>query len=93
MVSPLPTVIATVAELAVTTDPARGILLGAMASRLGERARYEPMYAQDESRITAILDRAREAHGIPVPDVPADLTAEDAIAQLLEALAALERIT
>jgi hypothetical protein len=51
------------------------------------------MYAQDVARITAILDRAREDHGIPVPDVPADLNAADAIAQCREALAALEEVT
>ena len=48
------------------------------------------MYAQDVARITAIVDRAREEHGIPVPDVPADLTASDVIAECLEALAALD---
>jgi len=48
------------------------------------------MYVQDVARITAIVDRAREEHGIPVPDVPADLTAADAIAQCLEALASMD---
>jgi hypothetical protein len=48
------------------------------------------MYAQDVARITAILDQARGEHGIPIPDVPADLTAADAIAECREAIAALE---
>jgi len=65
-------------------------LIWAMASRLGNRARYWPMYAQDVARITAIVDRARGERGIPVPDVPADLTASDAIAQCLEALASMD---
>jgi hypothetical protein len=88
--SPLPSVVAAVAELVVESDAQRGSLIWAMAARLGDRARYHPMYAQDVARITAIVDRAREEHGIPVPDVPADLTAADAIAQCLEALAALD---
>jgi len=90
LVSPLPSMVAAVAELVVESDAERGALIWEMASRLGHRARYGPMYAQDVARITAILDRARETHGIPVPDVPADLTAADAIAQCLEALAALD---
>ena len=89
----LPSLVAAVSERVVANDPARGILIWAMASRLGNRARYHPMYAQDVARITAILDRAREDHGIPVPDVPADLNAADAIAQCREALAALEEVT
>ena len=88
--SPLPSLIAAVAEQVVARDPARGILIGAMASRLGTHAWYLPPYAQDEARITAILDRSREKHGIPVPDVPADLSAADAIAQCLEALASMD---
>ena len=88
--SPLPAVFAAVAELVVATDAGRGALIWEMASRLGHRARYNPMYAQDVARITAILDRVRETHGIPVPNVPADLTAADAIAECLEALAALD---
>ena len=44
------------------------------------------MYAQDVARITAIIDRAREEHGIVVADVPAGLTASDAFAQCREAL-------
>ena len=88
--SPLPSLIAAVAEQVVARDPARGILIGAMASRLGTHAWYLPPYAQDEARITAILDRSREKHGIPVPDVPADLSAADAIAQCLEALASVD---
>jgi predicted ATPase len=88
--SPLPAMVAAVAELVVATYAERGALIWAMAACLGNRARYHPMYAQDVARITAIVDRAREEHGIPVPDVPADLTAADAIAQCLEALAALD---
>jgi hypothetical protein len=88
--SPLPSVVAAVAELVVESDAQRGSLIWAMAARLGDRARYHPMYAQDVARITEIVDRARVEHGIPVPDVPADLTAADAIAQCLEALAALD---
>ena len=88
--SPLPSVVAAVAELVVARDAERGALIWAMAACLGNRARYMPMYAQDVAHITAILDRAREAHGIPVPDVPADLTASDAIAQCLEALASMD---
>jgi len=88
--SPLPSVVAAVAELVVESDAERGALIWAMAARLCNRARYHPMYAQDVARIRAILDRAREAHGIPVPDVPADLSAADAIAQCLEALASLD---
>ena len=88
--SPLPAVVAAVAELVVATDAERGSLIWAMAACLGNRARYHPMYAQDVARITAIVDRARETHGIPVPDVPADLTAADAIAQCIAALASLE---
>lgn len=90
LISPLPAVVAAVAELVVATDAQRGALIWEMASRLGHRARYGPMYAQDVARITAIVDRAREEHGIPVPDVPADLTAADAIAECLEALTALD---
>ena len=48
------------------------------------------MYAQDVARISELVDRAREKHGIPVPDVPADLTAADAIAECLEALASMD---
>ena len=90
LISPLPAVVAAVAELVVATDAGRGSLIWEMASRVGDRARYMPMYAQDVARITEIVDRAREEHGIPVPDVPADLTAADAIAECLEALAALD---
>jgi len=90
--TPLPSLIAAVAEQVVARDPARGILIGAMASRLGTHAWYLPPYAQDEARITAILDQARVTHGIPIPDVPADLTAADAIAQCLEALASMEGV-
>ena len=90
---PLPSLVAAVAEQVVERNPAEGILIGAMASTLGMRAWFRPMYAQDVARITAILDQAREAHGIPVPDVPDDLTAADAIAECLEALAALEKVT
>jgi Tfp pilus assembly protein PilF len=88
--SPLPAVVAAVAELVVENDAGRGALIWAMAACLGDRARYHPMYAQDVARITAILDQAREEHGTPVPDVPADLTAADAIAQCIAALASLE---
>ena len=91
-VSPLPAMVAAVAELVFESDAGRGSLIWAMASRLGGRARYLPMYAQDEVRIAAVLDRAREDHGIPVPDVPSDLTAADAIAECLEALAFMERV-
>jgi len=87
---PLPSLVAAVAEQVVERNPAEGILIGAMASTLGMRAWFRPMYTQDVARITAILDQAREAHGIPVPDVPADLTAADAIAQCIAALASLE---
>jgi hypothetical protein len=83
-------VVAAVAELVVESDAERGALIWAMAACLGNRARYHPMYVQDVARITAILDQAREAHGIPVPDVPADLTAADAIAQCLDALASMD---
>jgi hypothetical protein len=88
--SPLPAVVAAVAELVVETDVGRGALIWAMAACLGHRARYHPMYAQDVARISELVDRAREDHGIPVPDVPADLTAADAIAQCLEALASMD---
>jgi len=88
--SPLPSVVAAVAELVVKNDAGRGALIWEMASRLGNRARYMPMYPQDVARITAILDQARGEHGIPIPDVPADLTAADAIAECREAIAALE---
>ena len=88
--TPLLSIIAAAAELIVERNPAGGLWIGALATRLGMRAWFRPMHAQDESRITAILDRVRETHGIPVPDVPADLTAADAIAQCLEALAALD---
>ena len=88
--SPLPAVVAAVAELVVATDAERGAVIWEMASRLGGRARYLPMYPQDVARITEIVDRAREKHGIPIPDVPADLTAADAIAECLEALASLD---
>ena len=91
-VSPLPAMVAAVAELVVESDAGRGALIWAMAACLGNRARYQPMYPQDVARITAILDRARGEHGIPVPDVPADLTAADAISECLEALAALEGV-
>jgi tetratricopeptide (TPR) repeat protein len=90
LVSPLPSMVAAVAELVVESDAKRGALIWAMAACLGHRARYHPMYAQDVARITEIVDRARETHGIPVPDVPADLTAADAIAECREAIAALE---
>ena len=90
VVSMLPAIMASVAELVVVTRPATALRLWAMAACLGNRARYHPMYVQDVARITAILDQAREAHGIPVPDVPADLTAADAIAECLTALAALD---
>jgi hypothetical protein len=88
--SPLPSLIAAVAEHVVARDPASGILIGAMASRLGTHAWYLPSYAQDEARITAILDQARETHGIPIPHVPDDLTASDAISECLEALASMD---
>jgi tetratricopeptide (TPR) repeat protein len=88
--SPLPAVVAAVAELVVETDAERGALIWAMASRLGNRAWFRPMYPQDVARISELVDQAREAHGIPVPDVPADLTAADAIAQCIAALASLE---
>ena len=88
--SPLPAVVAAVAELVVATDAGRSSLIWAMAACLGDRARYHPMYAQDVARISELVDRAREEHGIPVPDVPADLTAADAISKCLEALATLE---
>ena len=88
--SPLPAVVAAVAEMVVKSDAGRGSLIWEMATRLGHRARYMPMYAQDVARITAIVDRAREDHGIPVPDVPADLTTADVISECLEALAALD---
>jgi predicted ATPase len=88
--SPLPSMVAAVAELVVDSDAERGALIWEMASRLGHRARYGPMYTQDVTRITASVDRARVEHGIPVPDVPADLTAADAIAQCLEALASMD---
>ena len=91
--SPLPSVVAAVAELVVENDAERGALIWAMAACLGNRARYHPMYPQDVARITALLDQAREEHGIPVPDVPADLTAADAIAECLNALKALEHIS
>ena len=87
---PLPSLVAAVAEQVVERNPAEGILIGAMAATLGMRVWFRPMYTQDVARITAILDQAREAHGIPVPDVPADLTAADAIAQCIAALASLE---
>jgi predicted ATPase/class 3 adenylate cyclase len=90
LVSPLPSMVAAVAELVVATDAERGSVIWAMAACLGNRARYHPMYAQDVARITEIVDRAREDHGIPVPDVPADLTAADAIAECLGALASLD---
>ena len=90
--SPLPAVVAAVAELVVESDAERGAVIWEMASRLGGRARYLPMYPQDVARIEAVLDRAREDHGIPVPDVPSDLTAADAIAECLEALAFMERV-
>ena len=90
--SPLPAVVASVAELVVETEAERGAMIWAMASRLGNRARYQQMYAQDVARITAIVDRAREKHGIPIPDVPADLTAADAIAECRDALASLEGV-
>jgi tetratricopeptide (TPR) repeat protein len=88
--SPLPSVVAAVAELVAESDAKRGALIWAMAACLGNRARYQPMYPQDVARITEIVDRARVEHGIPVPDVPADLTAADAIAQCLEALASMD---
>ena len=93
LISPLPSMVAAVAELVVDSEPERGALIWAMAACLGNRARYMPMYAQDVARITAILDRARETHGIPVPDVPADLSAADAISECLNALTALEQIS
>ena len=88
--SPLPAVVASVAEMVVKSDAGRGSLIWEMASRLGNRARYMPMYAQDVARISVLVDRACEDHGIPVPDVPDDLTASDVIAECLEALAALD---
>ena len=91
--STLPSVVASVAELVVAGDSERGALIWAMAACIGHRARYHPMYAQDVARITEIVDRAREEHGIPVPDVPADLTAAEAISECLGALAALEQVT
>jgi hypothetical protein len=93
LISPLPSMVAAVAELVVESDAGRGAVIWAMAVCLGHRARYGPMYAQDVARITAILDRARETHGIPVPDVPADLSAADAISECLNALTALEQIS
>jgi hypothetical protein len=90
LVSPLPSMVAAVAELVVGSDAERGSVIWAMAACLGNRARYHPMYAQDVARITEIVDRARVEHGIPVPDVPADLSAADAIAQCIAALASLE---
>jgi tetratricopeptide (TPR) repeat protein len=86
----LPAMVAAVAEQVVDRNPAEGILIGAMASTLGMRAWFQPMYAQDVARISELVDRAREKHGIPVPDVPADLTAADAIAECLTALASLD---
>jgi hypothetical protein len=91
--SPLPSVVAAVAELVVESDAERGSVIWAMAACLGNRARYHPMYAQDVARITAILDQARGEHGIPVPDVPTDLSAADAITECLDALASLEKVT
>ena len=88
--SPLLSIIAATAELIVERNPAGGLWIGALATRLGMRAWFRPMHAQDVARITAILDRVRETYGIPVPDVPADLTAADAIAECLEALASLD---
>ena len=93
LISPLPAVVAAVAELVVATDAGRGSLIWAMAACLGNRARYHPMYAQDVARISDLVDRAREKHGIPVPDVPADLTAADAIAECRDALASMEKVT
>jgi len=90
LVSQLPSISASVAELVVESDAARGAVIWAMAACLGNRARYLPMYAQDVARITAIVDRARGERGIPAPDVPADLTASEAIAQCLEALASMD---
>ena len=90
LLSPLPAMVAAVAQLVVESDAGRGALIWAMAACLGNRARYWPMYAQDVARISELVDRAREDHGIPVPDVPADLTAADAISECLEALAGLE---
>ena len=90
--SPLPSVVAAVAELVVATDAERGSLIWAMAACLGGRARYLPMYMQDVARITDLVDRARQTHGIPIPDVPADLTVSDAIAECRDALASMERV-
>ena len=90
---PLPSLVAAVAEQVVERNPAEGILIGAMASTLGMQAWFRPMYAQDVARISEHVDRAREEHGIPVPDVPADLTASDAISECLNALKALEHIS
>ncbi len=47
--SPFPSVIAAVAELLVLDDPATALRLGSIASRLGKRAWYTPMYAQDQA--------------------------------------------
>ena len=90
LISPLPSMVAAVAELVVESDAERGAVIWAMAACLGNRARYLPMYTQDVARITEIVDRARVEHGIPVPDVPADLTAADAISECLEALASMD---
>ena len=91
-ISPLPVLIGAVAEWVVAKDPSRGIRLWAMSALLGKRARYAPMYPQDEVRITAVVDRAKETHGIPVSVVPANLTAADAIAECREALASRDGV-
>ena len=91
--SPLPSLVAAVAELVVESDAGRGALIWAMAACLGNRARYHPMYAQDVARISDLVDRERLEHGIPIPDVPADLTAADAIAKCRDALASMEKVT
>ena len=85
--SHLPSIIAGVSEVVVARNPTRGVALGEMAWRLGTRSWYRPMYVQDIARVTSILDEARAAHGIPVPDLSSDLTAADAISQCREALA------
>ncbi len=84
---PLTMVIATLAELLVNADAETAIELGALAASYRNRSWFKAMYGPDEARITTILDRAREEHGIPLPDVPADLTAAHAIAECREALA------
>ena len=86
---PVPEFIAVTASLVIQSDPERGVRLGAIACLMLDRRRYPPMYAQDEAWLMAILDRARVAHGIPMPEVPSDLTAAGAISECLQALALL----